>query len=115
MKLPIARGVFPAGVEKDVLGDPATDEQVEDVPSRAAPTFLREAKRGQGRLPPFDEETAVFYNPTDGVVGADAIEARAPEFDRVACDGDHELFASLAHDEHVDTVLAAIDEDIGAL
>lgn len=115
MKVPISASILPAGFDRTDLGELATEQQVEDTPSRAAPTFLREAKRGQERLPAFEADTVVFYSPTDPVVGAAAIEARTPESNRVAYEGGHELFGSRSRDEHIDTVLAAIDEGISAL
>jgi hypothetical protein len=68
MRLPIATPILPAGIEKAELGELTTDERYAENPSRAAPTFLREASCAQQRLLPFDAERAsVFYSPTDGV------------------------------------------------
>ncbi|MFB6142243.1 MAG: alpha/beta hydrolase [Halorientalis sp.] len=115
MKVPLPVPVLPAGIERAELGDLATEAQVEQLPDRSAPTFLREAKRAQERLPPFDPETAVFYSPTDGVVSAPAIEERAPPANRVAYDGGHEFFSSSAREDHLDTLLAAVDRGVAAL
>lgn len=111
MKLPVSTPILPAGIEGDELGAHVTESRVADNPDRAAPTFLREAKRAQERLPPFDaDRTTVFYTPSDPVVGVDAIERRAPPENRVAYEGGHEFFASASREEHVDDVLAALDE-----
>lgn len=115
MKIPLAKPVLPGGIDKADLGDLASDEWYEDAPDYAAPTFLREARRAQRRMPPFDTDDAVFYSPTDAVVGVDAIEAQAPEANRVAYEGGHELFCSSAREDHVDTLLAAVDEGADAL
>ncbi|GGL67688.1 alpha/beta hydrolase [Halocalculus aciditolerans] len=116
MRLPIATPILPAGIDREGLGALATDGQLADVPGRAAPTFLREAKRAQERLPAFDaERTSVFYTPADRVVGVDAIERRAPPENRVQYEGGHELFASPARDDHVDAVLAALADGPSAL
>ncbi len=115
MKLPLAKPILPAGIDKASLGTHTTDHQVEATPSRAAPTFLREARWGQDRLPPFDDDTVVFYTPQDPVVGADAIEARTPERNRISYDGGHELFGSASREDHIDTVLAALDSGVAAL
>ena len=116
MKLPTSASVLPAPTDRETLGELVTDERLADSPSRAAPSFLREAKRAQERLPPFDpERTSVFYSPTDGVVSAGAIEDRTPEANRVAYEGGHELFASRSRDEHADTVLAALEDGPSAL
>lgn len=114
-KLPLSTPILPAGIDRESLGEYATDAQIEATPSRAAPTFLREAKWGQARLPPFDEDTVVFYTPDDPVVGADAIEARAPARNRVSYEGGHELFSSGSRDEHIDAVLSALDGGVDAL
>lgn len=113
-KLPISTPILPAGIEREALGEYATAQQIEDVPSRAAPTFLREAKRAQERLPPFEGD-AIFYSPTDAVVGVDAIRERAPEEVRVPYEGGHELFGSATRAQHVDTVLDALERGRAAL
>lgn len=115
MWLGIPWSVLPAGIDREDLGVHTTERQIEETPSRAAPTFLREARRAQERLPPFDDDTVVFYTPTDPVVGVDAIEARAPPENRVAYEGGHELFGSASREEHVDTVLAALESGADAL
>jgi len=115
MKLPVSRPVLPASATRADLGELASDDWVEDAPDYAAPTFLREAKRAQERMPPFDTDDAVFYCPTDPIVGVDAIESQVPEANRVAYDGGHELFCSRSREDHIDTLLAAVDAGADAL
>lgn len=115
MRLPTRRRLLPAEFEREDLGELASDRQVEEVPDRVAPTFLREAKRAQSRLPPFHEGAVVFYTPEDPVVSADAIRERTPEANGVVYEGGHELFNSPARDEHVETLLAAVDRGADAL
>lgn len=115
MKLPISKPVLPNSVERSDLGELASDEWLADVPRYAAPTFLREARRAQRRLPPFDERDVVFYNPGDPIVGVDAIEAQAPPANRIQFDGGHELFCSRSREDHVDALLTAIDGGIEAI
>jgi hypothetical protein len=115
MWLGVPWSVLPAGIDREDLGVHATERQIEATPSRAAPTFLREAKRAQERLPPFDDHAVVFYTPTDPVVGVEAIEARTPPENRVAYEGGHELFGSASREDHVETVLAALEEGADAL
>lgn len=115
MKLPISRPILPASATREDLGELASDEWLEDAPDYAAPTFLREAKRAQERMPPFDTDDAVFYSPTDPIVGAGAIESQVPASNRVSYEGGHELFCSRSRDDHIDTVLAAVDEGADAL
>jgi len=114
-RLPTRRTILPVDFDGGMLGDLAPDEQVEDVPDRVAPTFLREAKRAQAGLPPFDEDAVVFYTPEDPVVGADAIRERTPEANAVVYEGGHELFNSSSREEHVETLLAAVDRGVEAL
>ena len=114
-RLPTRRRILPVDFEADMLGDLAPPEQVEDVPERVAPTFLREAKRAQARLPPFSDDAVVFYTPEDPVVGADAIRERTPEANAVVYEGGHELFNSSAREDHLDTLLAAVDRGAEAL
>ncbi len=114
-KLPIPWPILPADLEQSALGDLATEAQLESTPNRMAPTFLREARRGQAAMPPFDPADVVFYTPADPIVGVDAIESQAPEANRVAYEGGHELFCSSSRDAHLDTLLAAIDRGADAL
>lgn len=115
MRLPTRRRLLPTEFEREDLGELASDRQVEEVPDRVAPTFLREAKRAQSRLPPFHEDTVVFYTPNDPVVSAQAIRDRTPAANAVVYEGGHELFNSPARGDHLDTLLAAIDRGAAAL
>jgi hypothetical protein len=109
MRLPIARPILPAASERSDLGALASDDWLDDSPDYAAPTFLREAARAQERLPPFDPADTVLYDPEDPIVSADAIESQAPEANRCAFSGGHELFNVSSRAEHVDTLLAAVE------
>jgi len=115
VRLPLSRPVLPASSDRTDLGELASDEWLEDAPSFAAPTFLREARQAQARMLPFDERDVVFYTPDDPIVSADAIEADAPATNRIAYEGGHELFNSRSREEHVDTLLAAIDAGIDGI
>lgn len=113
-KLPISKPILPNSTSRSELGELASDEWVADTPAYASPTFLREAKRAQERMPPFDD-SVVFYNPEDKIVGTDAIEAQAPASNRVQFAGGHELFNSRSREDHLETLLAAIADGIDAL
>jgi len=106
--LPVPWPILPASSDRDDLGALTTEERMADLPSFAAPTFLREARRAQRAMPPFDERDAVFYSPDDPIVDAAAIERDAPEANRIPYDGGHELFNSPSRTEHIDALLAAI-------
>jgi hypothetical protein len=115
MKLPTDRPILPAGIEKEGLGIHTTDRQIEEIPQRAAPTFLREAAWGQDHRPPIDEEAVVFCSLRDEVVGVRAIGRAVPSERTVIYDGGHELFGSQSRDEHLDTLLAVVRSGAEAL
>ena len=118
LRLPVSRSILPTGgADREMLGELATDRQLEDTPSRVAPTFLREAKRAQERLPAFQfpESGIVFYTPDDAVVGVDAVLERTPERNRVAYEGGHQLFDSPSREDHIGTILAALEDGPAAL
>lgn len=115
MKLPVSKPVLPASAGRAELGELATDEWVADAPDYASPTFLREARRAQESIPPFDADDVVFYNPDDAIVGTDAIEAQTPAANRIQFDGGHELFCSRSRDEHVDALLDAVAGGLAAI
>ncbi|AGN02421.1 hypothetical protein L593_12410 [Salinarchaeum sp. Harcht-Bsk1] len=113
--LPVPWPILPASSDREDLGEYTTDERMADLPSFAAPTFLREARRAQRAMPPYDDRDAVFYTPDDPIVDAPTIERTVPEANRIAYDGGHELFNSESREEHLDAVLAAIDGGIAAV
>jgi len=117
MKLPISKPVLPTGDgdEQAELGELISPEDAADGPDRAAPTFLREARRGQKAMPPFDENDVVFYTPSDAIVGTGAIESQTPAANRIQYEGGHELFNSRCREEHLELLLAATDRGYAAL
>ncbi|MEE6211006.1 alpha/beta hydrolase [Salarchaeum sp. III] len=114
-RLPVSTPILPAEATREELGTLASDAWVADAPDYAAPTFLREAKRAQNSLPPFDTRDAVFYNPDDPIVSGPTIEDHAPESNRIAFTDGHELFNSSTRDDHIDAVLAAVEDGANAL
>jgi hypothetical protein len=108
-KLPIARPVIPSGTaSRDEIGALATDRQLEEGPDRAAPTFLREAKRAQEQRPPIDDDAVVFCTLRDQIVSVRAI-GEAVTSDRVRLyDGGHELFSSPSRAAHLDALLSVV-------
>lgn len=115
MRIPTRRTIIPAPFEAEMLGDIAWVDQVEDLPDGIAPTFLREGKRAQERLPPVDPDAVVFYTPGDPIGSADAIRERTPEANAVAYEGGHDLFNSSSRADHLDTLLDAVDVGAEAL
>mgnify|MGYP000678185949 CR=1 FL=1 len=115
MRIPTRRTIVPAPFTGDMLGDLARPDQVEDLPDGIAPTFLREGKRAQERLPPFDPEAGVFYTPQDPIGSGPAISERTPEANAVVYEGGHDLFNSSAREAHLETLLAAVGDGVDAL
>jgi len=117
MKLPISTPILPTGDgdEREALGELVSEGAIEDGPDRAAPAFLREAKRGQQAMPPFNDDDVVFYTRSDAIVGVDAIGAQAPPRNRVTYEGGHELFCSRCREQKIDDVVAAVDRGLDGL
>lgn len=113
--LPISKPILPARITQDDLGELASASWLADAPKYASVTFLREAKRAQEQLPPFDTRDVVLYNPDDTVVGVDVIEQHTPRDNRIRFSGGHELFCSKSRETHIDSLLAVIDDGISAL
>lgn len=110
MKLPIDRPLLPAGTEKEDLGSYATDRQMEEIPSKAAPTFLREAEWAHENRPSIDADAVVFCSLQDEVVDVRAIGRAVPANRTVIYDGGHELFSSTGRDDQIETLLAVVRE-----
>lgn len=115
MRIPTRRTILPAPFTAAMLGDLAREDQLGDLPDGVAPTFLREARRAQARLPPVDPDAVVFYCPDDPIGSAAAILERTPPDNAVAFEGGHDLFNCSARSAHLDTLLAAVAAGADAL
>lgn len=115
MRLPTDRSILPAGITKEALGIYTTDRQIEEIPRRAAPSFLREAAWGHEHRPPVDEDAVVFCSLRDEVVSVRAIGYAVPSERTVIYDGGHELFGSTSREDHLDTLLAVVHAGADAL
>jgi pimeloyl-ACP methyl ester carboxylesterase len=114
--VPLARPVLPSGTStRDAIGELATERELREGPSRAAPTFIRESRQAHRDLPPIDEDAVVFCTLADPVVSTRAIGEAVPADRTVVYDGGHELFASRSREEHLETLLAAVDRGASAL
>ncbi|NHN41196.1 alpha/beta hydrolase [Halorubellus sp. JP-L1] len=109
LALPVATPFLPISVDPEDLGGLATAADA-TAPNRVAPKWIQTIRAAQRSLPDLDPEDHVFYTPTDRVVDPRAIEAHAPEDQRTAYDGGHELFASERRDEYVQWVLDALPD-----
>lgn len=110
-RVPTRRSVVPTGTaDRDALGELATDRQLREGPSRAAPTFLREARRAQaglGDVEP-DPDAVAFCTLTDPVVDLRRVGDRVPAGRTVLYEGGHELFSSESRERHADTLRAVV-------
>jgi len=104
LALPIATPFLPISADPGDLGGLATEEDATG-PGRVAPKWIQTIRAHQRSLPALDPADHVFYTPDDQVVDPRAIEAHAPESQRTAYEGGHELFASERRDEYVQWVL----------
>lgn len=114
--IPTSRAIVPSGESSaEDIGELATDQQLSEGPTRAAPSFLKEIRRAHRERPPVDEDAVVFCSPRDPVVGVRAI-VEAVSFDQlVFYDGGHELFSSQRREDYADTILTAVEDGLDAL
>lgn len=114
--LPTTRPIAPSGIDsRQVLGELATDQQLEDSPDRAAPTFLREAQQAHHDRPAIDEDATVFCTLSDRIVSTRAIGDAVSADQVVLYDGGHELFSSSAREQYLDPLLGAIEDGSAAI
>jgi len=112
-KLPLDRPLLPAGTTREALGEYTTDRQLDEIPDKAAPSFLREARWGHEHRPPIDEDAVVFCSLRDEIVGVRAIGRAVPTSRIALYDGGHELFSAASRADHIDTLVSVVDS--GAL
>jgi len=115
-RLPLTRPLLPVGaLEGDYLGEHATAERVADSPDRVSPAFLRTIEQAQTTVPPVSDDAVAFTTLTDRIVDPRAVGAHLPA-DRIRLyDGGHELFSSASRDQHIGTVLEAMEHGPAAL
>jgi predicted alpha/beta hydrolase family esterase len=115
-KLPTDRRFLPSSIDDTaLLGEHATAQQVADAPDRVSPRFIRAVRRAHRTLPPAREEAVCFCSLSDRVVSTRAIGDRLGSDQIRLYDGGHELFSSRSRDEHLDTLLAALENGVDAL
>jgi pimeloyl-ACP methyl ester carboxylesterase len=116
VRIPTATPVVPSGTStRDAIGELATDRQLAEGPTRAAPSFLREVREAQRERPPVAEDAVVFCSLSDNVVGIRAIGEAVPAERTVIYDGGHELFSSPSRADHIDRLLAVVADGTAAL
>lgn len=110
LRLPTARRLLRFDRDPSVIGDLVSEEAFEEaVPDAASPAFLRTIRDAQARLPPFDDDDAVFCSLSDRVVSVRAIGDRTPAANLRPYDGGHEFFASSGRESVLEDVLAALE------
>jgi len=115
-RLPISRPVVPTGTATSkMIGSLATETQLQAVPDRASPAFLREIVDAQNRCPTIDGSAVVFCSLRDEIVSVRAIGEAMPAERTVLYDGGHELFSSRCRGDVLPTLLATIEEGSGAV
>lgn len=112
-RLPTSREIVPTGTaDREALGELATDRQIREGPTRAAPTFLREARRAQAGLADVDSDpdAVAFCTLADRIVDPRQVSGRVDADRVVLYDGGHELFSSTSRDDHLETLRAVVRE-----
>ncbi|MDS0475431.1 alpha/beta fold hydrolase [Natrinema sp. 1APR25-10V2] len=102
-------------LDREALGERATDHQIATTPSWVSPTFVRETRRAQRELLTIDHDAVVFCSLRDPVVDLRPIGERVPAAHVVLYDGGHELFSAAARDRYVDLLLAALEDGSDAV
>ncbi|OVE85486.1 alpha/beta fold hydrolase [Natronolimnobius baerhuensis] len=103
------------GMDRDALGQQATDHQLATMPRWISPAFVREIRHAQEELLAIDHDAVVFCSLRDPVVSLRPIGERVPAEHIVVYSGGHELFSSTARDHYLETVLATLEEGAEAV
>jgi pimeloyl-ACP methyl ester carboxylesterase len=115
-RIPTDRVFLPGGESSRAdRGELVSERALRESPDRVSPTFVRETRRAQATLPPFDTDAAVFCTLTDSIVSVRAIGERAPASNVRVYDGGHELFASPSREQHLPTLLDCLEAGAAAL
>ncbi|QCC51183.1 alpha/beta fold hydrolase [Halapricum salinum] len=115
-KLPTDRRFLPSSIDDtQLLGEHATAQQIADAPDLVSPRFIRAVRRAHSGLPDAREDAACFCSLSDRVVSTRAIGDRLDSDQIRLYDGGHELFSSRSREDHIETLLAALEDGIDAL
>ncbi len=115
-EIPTAFPFVPVGgMDRDALGELATDHQLATLPRWVSPAFVRETRRAQRELLTIDHDAVVFCSLRDPVISLRPIGERIPPEHVVLYDGGHELFSAPERETYVDVVLAALEEGAAAV
>lgn len=115
-QLPTDRKFLPAGIDDpSMLGEYATTQQIDAVPQKVSPTLLRTMREAHRTLPPIRHDAVGFCSLCDEIVSTRAIGQALPSDRIVLFDGGHELFSSRSRENHLDTLLAVIEDGLDGL
>lgn len=102
-------------LDREAMGERATDHQLATLPSWVSPAFVRETRRAQQDLLTIDHDAVVFCSLRDPVISLRPIGERVPADHVVLYDGGHELFSAAARDRYVDLLLDALETGADAV
>ncbi len=103
------------GMDREALGERATDHQLATLPSWVSPAFVRETRRAQQDLLTIDHDAVVFCSLRDPVIDLRPIGERVPADHVVLYDGGHELFSAATRDRYVELLLGTLEEGSDAV
>ncbi len=115
-RLPTAFPFLPVwGMNREALGERASDHQLATAPAWTSPAFVREIRRAQAELLLIDHDAVVFCSLTDPLIDLGAIGERVPAEHVVLYDGGHELFSAPRREAYVDPLLEALADGADAV
>ena len=103
------------GMDREALGERATDHQLATLPAWVSPAFVRETRHAQQDLLTIDHDAVVFCSLRDPVISLRPIGERVPAEHVVLYDGGHELFSAATRDRYVDLLLEALEDGADAV
>ncbi|EMA36288.1 alpha/beta hydrolase [Halobiforma nitratireducens] len=110
-KLPTTFPFLPAGeMDREVLGERATNHQIATQPRWVSPAFVRETRHAQEELLTIDHDAVVFCSLRDPVIDLAAIGERVPAQHVVLYSGGHELFSSQPRETYLDLLLESLED-----
>ncbi|MDQ2051226.1 alpha/beta hydrolase [Natronolimnohabitans sp. A-GB9] len=102
-------------IDREALGERATDHQIATTPDWVSPAFIRETRHAQENLLTIDHDAVVFCSLRDPIASMQAIGQRVPAEHVVLYDGGHELFSAAGRERYVDTLLSALEDGADAV
>lgn len=115
-EIPTAFPFLPVrALDRDALGERATDHQLATAPRWVSPAFVRETRRAQDELLTIDHDAVVFCSLRDPIINHRSIGERVPAKHVVVYDGGHELFSSRTRDRYMELVIESLKTGAAAV